>query len=75
VDGATSAERQRHVFAYLTKVLAATTDFPDKDAARTFYQTLTQLTKDWNRAEMSGDEFLAIEARLDDLLAEAAADA
>ncbi len=75
VDGASSAERQRHVFARIARILGAEFEFADKDAARSFFHTLTQLTKDWNRAEMQGDEFAVVEARLDGLLAEAARDA
>ncbi len=52
VDGASSAERQRHVFARIHDVLAADLAFADKDAARAFFQALTQVTKDWNRAEL-----------------------
>jgi len=75
VDGASSAARQRHVFARLARIMAAETDFPDKDTARAFFQTLTQVTKDWNRAAMESAEFGAVEARLESLLAEVARDA
>jgi len=75
VDGASSAERQRHVFARLARIMAAETDFPDKDTARAFFQTLTQVTKDWNRAPMESAEFGAIEARLESMSAEVARDA
>jgi V/A-type H+-transporting ATPase subunit A len=75
VDGASSAERQLHVFARLAQIMAAETDFPDKDTARAFFQTLTQVSKDWNRAEMESAEFGAVEARLEGLLAEVTRDA
>ena len=75
VDGASSAERQRHVFARLARIMVAETDFPDKDTARAFFQTLTQVTKDWNRAPMESAEFGAIEARLESMSAEVARDA
>jgi len=75
VDGASSAERQRHVFGRLARIMAAETDFPDKDTARAFFQTLTQVTKDWNRAPMESAEFGAIEARLESMSAEVARDA
>jgi V/A-type H+-transporting ATPase subunit A len=71
VDGASSAERQGHVFGRIHDVLAADLDFADKDAARSFFQALTQMTRDWNRAELASDEFKSLEARLDGLLAEA----
>jgi V/A-type H+/Na+-transporting ATPase subunit A len=71
VDGASSAERQRHVFGRIHDVLAADLGFPDKDAARAFFQALTQVTRDWNRAELESAEGVAAEARLDALLEEA----
>jgi V/A-type H+-transporting ATPase subunit A len=71
VDGASPAARQRHVFAHVAGVLAADLDFVDKDAARSFFQALTQATKDWNRAPMDDEAFAAGEARLTALLAEA----
>jgi V/A-type H+-transporting ATPase subunit A len=75
VDGASSAERQRLVFARLARIMAAETDFPDKDTARAFFQTLTQVSKDWNRAAMESAEFGTVEARLEGLLAEVMRDA
>jgi V/A-type H+-transporting ATPase subunit A len=71
VDGASSAERQRHVFGRIHDVLAADLDFADKDAARAFFQALTQVIKDWNRVELDSDDFAAVERRLDERLAEA----
>ena len=53
VDGATSAERQKHVFGVIAEHPAgATWHFEDKDAARRFFHQLTQTTRDWNRVEM-----------------------
>ena len=75
VDGASSAARQRHVFARLARIMASETDFPDKDTARAFFQSLTQVTKDWNRAPMEDSEFAAVEARLEEMLAGVTRDA
>ena len=75
VDGASSAERQRHVFAQVARVLVADLDFGDKDVARGFFQGLTQVTRDWNRTAMDDPAFAALEERLDAMLAEAAGDA
>ena len=72
VDGATPAERQKHVFGVMTEILAADLDFEDKDAARRFFQTLTQVTKDWNRAPMDTEEFRRIEERIREMLEEVA---
>jgi V/A-type H+-transporting ATPase subunit A len=70
VDSATTDERQRHVFAFITRVLAADVDFEDKDAARRFFQMLTQATRDWNHTEWNSDAFRATEERLNGILAE-----
>lgn len=72
IDGATPAERQKHVFGVMAKILAAELDFKDKDSARRFFQTLTQVTKDWNRVAMDTDEFKQLEGRIHEMLAEVA---
>ena len=84
VDGATSAKRQQYVFARLAKILRTKMGFADKDAARKFFQSLTQLTKDWNRAPMrerpaeggerpgpppAEGDFEAIEGRIEQMVA------
>ena len=75
VDGASSAERQRHVFALVARILDAGMDFADKDTARSYFQGLTQAVRDWNRAAMDEDPFAAAEARVATMLAEANPDA
>jgi V/A-type H+-transporting ATPase subunit A len=75
VDGASSAERQRHVFALVARILAADMDFADKDAARSYFQTLTQATRDWNRAAWDDASFAAAETRVGALLSEVSPDA
>lgn len=70
VDGATPAERQRHMFERLHSVLKARMEFKDKAGARKFFQALTQATKDWNRIPMDSDEFKAAERRITQMLAE-----
>jgi V/A-type H+-transporting ATPase subunit A len=75
VDGASAADRQRHVFALIARILAAGMDFEGKDAARTWFQGLTQATRDWNRAATDDDAFAAAEARVAAMLAEVDADA
>jgi V/A-type H+/Na+-transporting ATPase subunit A len=66
VDAASGAGRQRHVFGRLARVLRTPLDFPDKDAARRFFQELTQLTKEWNLVRMDDPQFEQIEGRLVD---------
>jgi V/A-type H+-transporting ATPase subunit A len=70
VDCATPAERQRHVFAMIGRILKAKMRFVDKDGARQFFHRLTQATRDWNRLAMETDEFKQQQARLEGVLAE-----
>ncbi|HKI57251.1 MAG TPA: V-type ATP synthase subunit A [Trueperaceae bacterium] len=75
VDAASGADRQRHVFGRLCAVLRASLAFPGKDAARLFFQELTQLTKEWNLVAMEDPAFEALEARIVDKVAEVTRDA
>ena len=70
VDAATSAERQKHVFGVFSSVLSADMAFDDKQSARRFFHQLTQTARDWNRSEMSTDQFKDIQARLETMVAE-----
>jgi len=70
VDGATSADRQKYVFAKIHGILVAKVFFPDKDAARKWFLQLTSVTKDWNRVAMDAAEFKQLEQRIDAMLAE-----
>ena len=66
VDGATSAERQRHVFArHRAASSAPTCGSRTRTRRARFFQRLTQATRDWNRAAMESEEFAAVEARVD----------
>ena len=69
VDAATPSERQAHVFDRLHRVLRTKFAFGDRDAARKFFQRLTQLTRDWNRAAADTDAFRGLEAQLERLVA------
>lgn len=75
VDGATSAERQKYVFHYLAVILGTPMKFADKAGARKFFQTLTQVTKDWNETPQEAPAFGEIEARLKQMVAEVTDDA
>ena len=68
VDGASSAERQRHVFARMAQITDAELDFPDRDAARAFFQRLTQVSRDWNRTAVDDAGFKTAEALIEDML-------
>ncbi len=64
VDGATSSQRQRHMFSFIADVLGAKMKFDDKNSARRFFQALSQTTKDWNRTLMDDEQFNTIEQEL-----------
>ncbi|MCF6148998.1 MAG: V-type ATP synthase subunit A [Candidatus Kuenenia sp.] len=73
VDGTVSAERQSYTFDKMVKILGTKMVFDTKDAARIFFQSLTQKTKDWNYADMDSFEFKELEAQLDKMIGEVAA--
>lgn len=75
VDAATSAERQQYVFAYIYKILQTATRFTEKEAARQFFQRLTQVTKDWNRVNQGTPEFRELEQRITAMITEVTAHA
>ncbi len=68
VDEATSAERQKYVFAFIYDILEADFDLEDKDSARRFFQSLRQLFRGWNSAEWKSAEFANIEKEIASLL-------
>ncbi len=70
VDAATPPDRQRYVFERLARILRTAMKFETKDAARRFFQRLTQLVKDWNRIERSAPEFAEIERRIEAMVSE-----
>jgi len=70
VDAATPPERQRYVFKKLVKLLKTKMSFPDKSSARSFFQRMTQMAKDWNGMEMGSDEFKKQEEQMAKMLAE-----
>jgi V/A-type H+-transporting ATPase subunit A len=70
VDAATSSERQQYVFAVIHGILKSATTFKEKEAARQFFQRLTQVTKDWNRVNQGTPEFKDLEQRIASMLAE-----
>lgn len=75
VDGASPADRQKYVFSKLVGILDSNLRFENREAARTFFQQLTQKTKDWNRARMDAPEFQEIEKQIDANLSGVAKDA
>ena len=70
MDAANSVERQEYVFDKLLKLMGSTMNFGDKDAARSFFQQLTQTCRDWNGSAFQSDEFKTIEKKMTKVLAE-----
>jgi V/A-type H+-transporting ATPase subunit A len=70
IDGATSAERQQHVFKVLVGFLKASMRFEDKEKARRFFHQLTQTTRDWNRIDMETEDFKRMQGKLEQMIAE-----
>jgi len=70
VDAANSVERQEYVFSKLIKLLKTKMKFSDKDAARSFFQKLTQTCRDWNVTLFESDEFKQTEEQINKMLAE-----
>ena len=75
VDAASGAERQSLVFRELVGLLRTPLRLAGKSDARTFFQRLTQATRDWNRCAWASPEFEAARARLRSLVEEVRADA
>ncbi len=73
VDSATSAERQKEVFGVICKILAEKMAFSSKEDARTFFHKLTQTTKDWNLLEMDTPEYKQTLEKIEQMVAEVAA--
>jgi len=69
VDSATPVDRQTHVFGYISRFLKTNLKFEDKEAARSFFQTLTQAARDWNQIAFDSDEFKKQEEKLDHQIA------
>jgi V/A-type H+-transporting ATPase subunit A len=71
VDSACGSKRQEYVFDKILSVIGKSFSFPDKNAARTFFQNLRQAFIDWNYIQWDTDDFKAQEAKIDELLATA----
>ena len=71
VDSACGSQRQEYVFDKILSVINKNFTFPDKSAARTFFQNLRQAFIDWNYIAWDTDDFKAQETKIDELLASA----
>lgn len=70
VDGATPADRQKYVFHRIVEILKTPMRFEGREAARGFFQRLTQAVKDWNRVHMDAPDFEEQERRILDMVSE-----
>jgi len=70
VDAATPVDRQKHVFGFISRLLKTKLKFENQEAARGFFQTLTQATRDWNQLAFESDEFKKKEEQLNHQIAE-----
>ncbi len=75
IDGASSADRQRHVFGALHAFMTTPLTFSDQDKARHFFHRLTQATRDWNRIDMDDEGFNTQQRQLETMFKEAAGNA
>jgi len=57
VDGASSAERQTHVFKIIHQILTTPLTFKTRDNARQEFLRWQQIAKDWNRTPMESPDF------------------
>ena len=70
IEGATSIERQKYVFAKIVGILGSAFDFEEKDDARTFFNRLTQNFRDMNYKAFKSADFDKAEKAIDSTLAE-----
>ena len=75
VDGASSAERQRRVFAVHADLLERSLRFTEKAEARRFFQSLAQVAKDWNRTDTDDPAFQQLQDQMMAMLSEVSVDA
>lgn len=64
VDGASSAERQKHVFSVIHGIMTTPLTFKTRDNARQEFLRWQQIAKDWNRIPMESPEFKTTEEKL-----------
>jgi len=65
VDAASPIDRQKYVFGFISRFLKTKLKFADQETARSFFQKLTQTTRDWNQIVFNSDEFKKQEEQLD----------
>lgn len=70
VDGATSRERQVHMFDKVIDVLESTFKFEDKEVARRYFLELRLAFTNLNYAEFQSDKFKELEKAVDEKISE-----
>lgn len=70
VDDATTSERQIYVFNVLHQILTASMRFKNKNQARSFFQEIRQIFRNWNSAPWESDSFQKQEKELKEKVAE-----
>lgn len=70
VDGATSRERQVHMFDKVIDVLESTFKFEDKEVARRYFLELRLAFTNLNYAEFESDKFKELEKAVDEKISE-----
>jgi V/A-type H+-transporting ATPase subunit A len=63
-DEATTADRQKYVYALVEEIIEQPFDFKNKDEARRFFQELRQVFITWNSAPFESAEFKTCEKQL-----------
>jgi len=66
IDGATGCDRQRYAFDKVVNVLDSEFAFEDKEAARSWFQSLRQKFIDWNYEAVGSEDYKNLEAALDE---------
>ena len=66
IDGATGCERQRYAFDKVVNVLDSEFAFEDKEAARSWFQSLRQKFIDWNYEAVGSEDYKNLESALDE---------
>jgi V/A-type H+-transporting ATPase subunit A len=64
VDGASSGERQVHVFDIIHQIMTTPLTFGTRDEARQEFLRWQQMAKDWNRTPMESPDFQSAEESL-----------
>ena len=64
VDEASSADRQKYVFAFIHEILETNFNFENKEDALKFFQQLRQLFRGWNSSEFKTKDFESSEEEI-----------